>query len=47
MFGSLGFLCIRACAVNVNLKLIDNVYLSLRLVVENFLNLLINILHDP
>ena len=46
MFGSLGFLCIHACAVNANLNLLENVYLSPRLVVENSLSLLIKILHD-
>ena len=45
--GSLGFLCIHACAVNVNLELFENVYFSPWIVFKNRLNLHVKILHEP
>ena len=47
VFCILGFLYIHACAVNVNLELLANLYFSPLLVLENFLKLHMKILHEP
>ena len=46
-FGILGFLSIHAYAENVNLELLENLYVSPLIVFEKFLNLFVNILHEP